>query len=1669
MITRYVGLAAIVVCAAGCAIEVEEASTRDEGTLDLAPTTALYPSGTYSSGPNAVGGGAAMSGMRLQQPARELLDDWEMGGEQTADQTDEFVSHNGAACHTGECGAGMGLNSVTNLFLTFDPPLQEGKLVVQSPAPSWSVDTRYSVNSWVASISADANCASYSGPARFFRTDNVSDGQAPSDESEYGADGTSSLNLPIPAGGIQCIRIWHRAHTWSSYGGAKPPAWVKERPRTISNVWVEDGRQGWGDQPPGRCGDADSADAGDPVNVLTGTFHHHEVDHAATTRGLPLGFTRRYHSARAAEEWSGSCSGPLGCGWHHEWMMALHDPAPEHPDWVRIDGPMGERLFFKEDGSGYRAGPGTQGRLVKSGSEYVLTLGCSGRKARFDSAGRLKWFQDRQGSSTRLTIERDGANRVQHIVEPTPGGSAPQRRIRLVYNGSGRLTQSVFETTSGSQLRAPVTYQYDGSGRLTRVTDYHGAEVQYDYSGGRIVRMHLPRTPGDSSRKVLHNDYNAQGRVYRQREVPSSGATRTTLFTRYQEDGTLAEADDEIVAYVEVRAPNNQTTEYHYARNGTLVAIKDPLGNGEYRDIDPATYRLRGVHPNVGPATTFEYGDTRVLPTRVTLGGSRSISMAYNGEGLLTQITDPAGTLTRLTYTSDSSGRVVHVDEAVGTNLQRRLTTRYNSFGRVRRTTDPLGRSTDITYDNYGRVASRIVHRPDGPDVTESQTFDRAGRLLTRVDRLGTTTTFGYDAADDYISTVTEATGTADERTTRVEIGPQGAPIWMEDPLGNQVDFEYTDFGELERVIGALGSEVEYEYNNMGAVTKVVQDPGPSEAVTQITYDNAGRPRTITDPTGVVAERRYDGAGRVTEMRDAAGRGPRFSYNGVGDLATTTVEGSETQYEYDKSGRLKRVIDAQATPIMYRYDVLGRLIEVRKNALYRVYLPIIIGADTELPLEQRWAYEYDAANRLTSVTNPDGDAIGIGYNGLDQLISVNFPAGMTDLSYGYDVAGRRRSMTDALGSVTYEYDRLHRLTSEVRGSSRLDYEYDDRDLRTLTYPSGLSVDYEWDDEGRLDRVNAPGLLNYDYTTYDGAGRLRAARNLTHGIDLDLGYDGAGRLNDLAYSVGATDIARFDGANFNARGLQTSARERFGSTVYNYTYETDNQGQLTRATRTGGGLGTHAWNYAYDEVGNRLSLQASGSELGMPAGTYASQYQRHQLTSIDGPGGNDRSFTHDNLGTRSENGITTQYDALGRMTRHAGTTFVYDGNGRLAREIRGSTTTNLRWDPLSRNPRLLERGGQAYVHGHALLAKVEGGSATPFALDGRGTPRLLGTNADNHDLYSPFGRRLRGASGGHRFRYGGAYAPAGMEDMLSMGARFYQPSTGTFATTDPVAGVATIPLSLHPYQYGFNNPNQFSDPTGEFPHLLLLMAGGAVIGGILGGVIHAAMNDWEFGGKGFWAAVAGGAVAGAVAPLAAALLPEALGLGALIGAEFLAGAAGGAATQAVLNWYNCVPLLDGLLGAALTDGLISVLTFGLFRGAGRFLRRGMRKVSVNMLRNAPSATGLQLVTLSTTTDPPPFLLDIDPTMTSSTHELVISWMGDTVTFWSRDIRPGRPIPYHLFRGSLPTDEADAMLRAVMDSTTSPDKLGWAIEEALWPYNPYSGLDNGGHHGWGSWGN
>ena len=205
------------------------------------------------------------------------------------------------------------------------------------------------------------------------------------------------------------------------------------------------------------------------------------------------------------------------------------------------------------------------------------------------------------------------------------------------------------------------------------------------------------------------------------------------------------------------------------------------------------------------------------------------------------------------------------------------------------------------------------------------------------------------------------------------------------------------------------------------------------------------------------------------------------------------------------------------------------------------------------------------------------------------------------------------------------------------------------------------------------------------------------------------------------------------------------------------------------------------------------------------------------------------------------------------------------------------------------------------------------------------------------------------------------------NLYNMNGRLYDPVVGRFLSPDNYVQMPDFSQNFNRYSYCLNNPLIYTDPTGEFWHLII----GAAIGGIVNWATHGAEFSWEglgyFGigaaagalgagvGAGISSAMAGGSFgAGFIGSSAAMTATTSFATGAAIGggAGFSAGFTTGFG-NGLMGGQNFGQALwsgtkDGLIGGA-SGALLGGLAGGIDAAAdGRnFWHGGTRTVDVSL--------------------------------------------------------------------------------------------------------------------------
>jgi RHS repeat-associated protein len=1055
--------------------------------------------------------------------------------------------------------------------------------------------------------------------------------------------------------------------------------------------------------------------------------------------------------------------------------------------------------------------------------------GGSGATFQYDPAGLTTVTSSPDGGQ--VTFQADANGRMTQVTGPdgnpatfsydsngyltaatTPGGI----RLTQTHDANGNLLTSDWGG-------ATTTWTYDGENRVTSATSAAGGVTSYGYAGTSHVVSKLTQPDGD----VI--DFSvANGLVTR----------RTDAEGAVTEYGRNAAGD-----IVSVTGPLGEVTQFSYDAAGDLVRRTAPSGLTTQIQYDAAG-RVTAVTGPDGGVTSYSYSPAGLLQQATDPSGAAT-SYGYDAAGHLVSMTDPLQRVTSYAY--DAAGNLVTLTDPAGNAT----TCTYDALNRLTGITDPLDISFSFGYDADGRLTAET-----GPDGTTSQAYNDRGNLVSITRPDGAEVSYEYDL-DNRTTSVTGPDGA----TWAWSYDVMGRPVSVTNPLGAVTRQAWTPSGYLASVTDPLGRTTTIDRDAAG---RVVRSTDPSGGVTQNVYDQDGRPISRVTPAGLVSQYRYDQAGRLIAVVDPRGWITRYEYDRQGNrTAAITPSGAIQRWRYDATRQLTETTDPNGSVTQYAYDQAGQLIAITdaKGAVTR------FGYDADGreisstdPLGRTTTRAYDQAANLTAVTDPAGHTVNLEYDKANRLTRRS--AGDQSVSFSYDPAARRVSMTDAAGTTRYGYDKAGQLTElTYPDGAVLAAAYDAAGQRTsMTYPGGLLVQYWYDLNGRLTGIHdqKAGFAAY---AVDPDGRVLTEElpgRLARRYHYDRGLLSRFTVYRDDHPVAATEFEHDPDGRIRV--------QRDGPDYVEFGY--DPAGQLIRHLRYRAADGSHdETGLVYDAAGNRTSMSRgrlvtryrydeADQLLGLAAGDRRAEYRYDSSGRLthraDGPG-HEVSIGYDGFGLPSE--VTRR---RGEQTERIQP--VFDGNGLLTSlatsasrgDEQRSSSVAYRWSEGPVPQILAQRAGPdmtragrdefstdfSYGYGRVFASLAD--HAAVLERDAYGsqirTEQTAAWALAPH--YDPFGVPDLDSepepAALPRFGFRGELASGSLEYLR---ARSYDTELGRFTSRDPVTLLYGPANGGNPYAYAANDPVDYGDPLGQlaFPFsalsdiLSFLTAASAAVG------------------------------------------------------------------------------------------------------------------------------------------------------------------------------------------------------------------------------------------------
>ncbi|SQR63243.1 rhsE element core protein RshE [Escherichia coli] len=342
----------------------------------------------------------------------------------------------------------------------------------------------------------------------------------------------------------------------------------------------------------------------------------------------------------------------------------------------------------------------------------------------------------------------------------------------------------------------------------------------------------------------------------------------------------------------------------------------------------------------------------------------------------------------------------------------------------------------------------RVVKKEHADGSITRSEYDEAGRLKAQTDAAGRRTEYRLHMASGKLTSVILPDG----RTVRYGYNSQLQLTSVTYPDGLRSSRKYDRQGRLAEEISRNGNITRWFYDSSrsGLPCAVEDGTGVRRRITRNRY---GQLQAFTDCSGYATRYEYDRYGQQIAIHREEGISTYSSYNPRGQLVSQKdAQGRETRYEYSAAGDLTATISPDGKRSTIEYDKRGRPVSVTEGGLTR-------------------SMGYDAAGRITTLTNENGSQSTFLYDPVDRLTEQRGFDGRTQ-RYQYDLTGKLTQSEDEGLITLWHYDASDRITHRtVNGDPAEQWQYDEHGwLTTISHTSEghrVAVHYGYDDKGRL--------------------------------------------------------------------------------------------------------------------------------------------------------------------------------------------------------------------------------------------------------------------------------------------------------------------------------------------------------------------------------------------------------------------------------------------------------------------------------------------------------------------------------------------------------------------------------------------------------------------------
>lgn len=1081
-----------------------------------------------------------------------------------------------------------------------------------------------------------------------------------------------------------------------------------------------------------------------------------------------------------------------------------------------------------------------------------------------DSSGNLPW----NSGLALSTISPNGA-KVENIWDRNIPAACTGSSTCASGTGPEKADNPYIKTEFTSIKDAGGTYTltsakdyiYDKNGNVTEAKEYDwmpysSVPRSYGYPTG------LPSNAASYLKRISKTDFYNDVPTASSTNYSDSDAYQLTTSPRLlrlakaaevQDSSSTAKSRSEIVYDYTTYSSNTVAGNVTQTKSwdSTKGAYSNPLTSTNWITTS-ATYNSYGMPLTStdanGNVTQITYGNvagpsgnvTDLYPTQSVSAHGTSIARTTTSTydyytGLVTSTTDEDNDVTSaIEY--DDLGRPLKSITAQGTALESWTSTTYNDALRrviVKSDLETKGDYKKVAVQHFDQLGRVRLSRTLEDSSVEDPTNEQHG--------IKTQTRHGYHSGAP-----TSSNGEYTLTSNPYRAATSGAAS-SASTMAWTVTFENSS-GNFKSVESFAGAGLPSLWGTNANSTGKVDESEDANATT--TIDEAGKKRrTIEDAFGrLIRVDEPDSGGNLGSITSPS-QDTNYNYDTLGNLIQIVQGGQTRAFTFNSQSRLTSSTNPESGTFQFAYDNNGNLL-TKADAR---------GIST--------TYTYDALNRVTYRNYSDAT--------LD--VTYTYDDGQVSFSKG--------KLTKVASSVSESsitsFDAQERVTGSRQQTSGQNYDFIytynlNDDLLTQTYPSGRVVESTYDASGDLIRVGRTNGFSYANSfTYAPSGQTETLR-FGNGRWETTQFNSRRQITQIGLGYSATDTSlwktNYEYGDWVSSSIDTQknngnlARQTITiptigavsgfTAVQSYTY--DSIDRLKSATETISGSQTWKQTFNYDRSGNK-SFDTGNTTLQSVDSLVAKVTNPEILTTnnrfkLDQDNDSVNDYGYDSSGNLTANarGQSFTYNAENLQITATGAglnmAYAYDGNNKRIKS----------YDAINDRTTLFVYDAEGNLAAEYTINSVPPTTPTVSYLteDALGSLRVISDSYGDIKArrdFLPYGEEIYSgvASRNSNQKYSSntddtrkkfATYQRDIETGLDFAqSRYYSGKHGRFTSPDEFKGgpdelfdfdedasdnptfYADLdnPQSLNKYQYSFNSPYKFNDPTGHCPWCRLL--------------------------------------------------------------------------------------------------------------------------------------------------------------------------------------------------------------------------------------------------------